>query len=93
MQPECPAAVKDAPGNSYQQDGFVLLESQCTQCISQVENFLDIYIYIYIRADSKLAPSQWEMSLQSNAISHWLGTNLESALYMKLIQSMYLYYM
>ena len=25
-------------------------------------------------------PSQWEMLLQSNAFSHWLGTNLESAL-------------
>ena len=32
------------------------------------------------RADSRLAPSQWEMSLQSNAVSHWLGANLESAL-------------
>ena len=32
------------------------------------------------RADSKLAPSQWETSLQSNAVSHWLGANLESAL-------------
>ena len=32
------------------------------------------------RADSRLASSQWEMLLQSNAISHWLGTNLESAL-------------
>ena len=35
-------------------------------------------------ADSRLAPSQWEMSLQSNAISHWLGTNLESALILTL---------
>ena len=33
-----------------------------------------------IRADSRFVPSQWEMALQSNAISHWLGTNLESAL-------------
>ena len=33
-----------------------------------------------IRADCRLAPSQWETSLQSNAVSHWLGTNLESAL-------------
>ena len=32
------------------------------------------------RADSWLAPSQWETSLQSNAVSHWLGANLESAL-------------
>ena len=36
----------------------------------------------HIRADSMFAPSQWEMSLQSNAISHWLCTNLQSALYM-----------
>ena len=33
------------------------------------------------RADSRLAPSQWETSLQSNVISHWLGANLESVLY------------
>ena len=32
------------------------------------------------RPDYKLAPSQWETSLQSNAVSHWLGTTLESAL-------------
>ena len=31
-------------------------------------------------ADSRLATSQWEMSLQSNAVSHWLGANLESVL-------------
>ena len=36
--------------------------------------------WINSKADSRLAPSQWEMSLQSNAISHWLGKNLESAL-------------
>ena len=32
------------------------------------------------RADSRLAPIQWETSLQSNAVSHWLGANLESAM-------------
>ena len=31
------------------------------------------------RTDSRLALSQWEMLLQSNAVSHWLGANLESA--------------
>ena len=25
------------------------------------------------RADPRLAPSQWETALQSNAVSHWLG--------------------
>ena len=32
------------------------------------------------RADSWLAPSHWETTLQSNVVSHWLGANLESAL-------------
>ena len=27
-----------------------------------------------------LLPSQWETALQSNAVSHWMGANLESAL-------------
>ena len=31
------------------------------------------------RADSRFVPSQWETLLQSNAIPHWLGANLESA--------------
>ena len=31
-------------------------------------------------ADFRFAPSQWETSLQSNAVSHWLGANLDSAL-------------
>ena len=33
-----------------------------------------------LRADSRLATSQWETSLQSNTVSYWLGANLESAL-------------
>ena len=32
-----------------------------------------------IRVDSRFAPSQWETSLQSNAVSHWVGVNLESS--------------
>ena len=45
---------------------------------------LKVWIWLYLvhqpRADSCFAPSQWETSLQSNAVSHWLGTNLESTL-------------
>ena len=33
-----------------------------------------------LRADSRLAPSQWETSLQNKTVSHWLGASLESAL-------------
>ena len=32
------------------------------------------------RADSRLAPSQWETALLCNDISHWLGASLGSAL-------------
>ena len=39
-----------------------------------------IYWGIYARAYSGLVPSQWETSLHSNAVSHWPGAYLESAL-------------
>ena len=43
------------------------------------------------RADSRFEPSQWETSLQSNAVSHWLGTSLESALsYGRILQLFFL---
>ena len=35
---------------------------------------------ITLRDDSVFAPSQWEMALHCNAISHWLGTYTESSL-------------
>ena len=40
---------------------------------------------LYCRADSRLAPRQWETLLQSNTVSHWLGANLKSALYYLLV--------
>ena len=36
-----------------------------------------------LQADSRFAPSQWEMTLLCNDISYWLGANLESALQTK----------
>ena len=51
---------------------------------SQLQNGNQIYrchgTDITPRADYRFAPSQWERSLQSNAVCHWLGANLESAL-------------
>ena len=32
-----------------------------------------------VKVDSRLAPCQWETSLQSNTVSHWPGANQESA--------------
>ena len=42
-------------------------------------HFMSCHMVMF-RADSKLAPNQWETSLQCNAASHWLGANLESTL-------------
>ena len=36
--------------------------------------------HIYNRSDPRLE-KQWETALQRNVVSHWLGANLESALY------------
>ena len=36
---------------------------------------------IYIRADSGVAPTQWETALLCNDVSNWLGATLESALH------------
>ena len=41
--------------------------------------FTVVGTFIY-RADSRFAPSQWEAVLLCNNVSHWLSTNLESAL-------------
>ena len=42
---------------------------------------IGVLIYFTIsRADSRFSPSQWETSLQSNAVSHSLGANLVPAL-------------
>ena len=39
---------------------------------------------LYCRADSTFAPSQWEPALLCDDASHWLGANMESALYCNL---------
>ena len=39
-----------------------------------------IYWQSMYRADSRFAPSQWETALLCNDVSHWLVSNLESAL-------------
>ena len=43
------------------------------------------------KADSRLAPIQRETLLQCNAISHWLGANLESALFEQMSDRRYDY--
>ena len=63
---------------------FLFYISRSKNCkilqVRQVKSLRKWEPCIILRADSRLAPSQWETSLQSNPVSHWLGTNLESAL-------------
>ena len=47
--------------------------------ISSIVCFPFEFVFAF-RADFRLAPSQWETSLQSNDVSHRLGANLELAL-------------
>ena len=58
---------------------FQIVVSDCLNICTEDNSSAPVEL-CSIRADSRLAPSQWETSLQSNAISHWLGANLESAL-------------
>ena len=62
----------------------IVLNYSCTLRVGAKETWLLRYeriCFFYInRTDSRLAPSQWETSLQSNAVPHWLGANLESTL-------------
>ena len=44
-------------------------------------------LYHVRRADSMFPPNQWETALLCNDVSHWLGANPESALYLKVIES------
>ena len=43
------------------------------------------YDNYWYKADSRFAPSQWEMALLCNNVSQWPGTNLESALLISII--------
>ena len=57
--------------------GFIQVTTPFS-CFIQIQFCWSFHL---IRANCGLAPSQWEMSLQSNAVSHWLDANLESALF------------
>ena len=52
--------------------------------------WLNAHRYLY-RADSRFASSKWESTLQSNAVSHWLGANLESTLFID-FPSLFVFY-
>ena len=52
-----------------------------TPCLESSYTIVIIQNNEHRAADFRLAPSQWETSLQSNTVSLWPGANLESALW------------
>ena len=54
----------------------ILYMPQCVNELATTPTQSVVAFMVY----SRLAHSQWEMSLQSNAVPHWLGANLESTL-------------
>ena len=48
--------------------------------LTMIQLWYSSYGLVVSRADSRFAPSQWEQVLLCNDVSHWPGTNLESAL-------------
>ena len=76
-------------GSAYERRQYYVMPSLIGDAIPRMIpdkeiqfNSTTVAVVLYIRADSRFAPSQWETSLQSNAVSHWLGADPESALYM-----------
>ena len=55
----------------------------CNSAMLSIERVDSPKLHDRSRADPWSAFSQWETSLQSNAVSHWLGANLESTLRFK----------
>ena len=79
--PRGPALTHCPPGGCSYDFKWIILESSKFH-----KNKFDEKHRTLLRADSRLAPSQWETSLHSNAVSHWLGANLESALLLMVSQ-------
>ena len=49
-------------------------------CKTWQKKILEVYCIWKSRADSRLAPNQWETSLQCNDVFHWLEANIETTL-------------
>ena len=62
-------------------DFLIYLVSVKTRLVKKITRQLSCLSFIScLRTDSRLAPSQWETLLQSSAVFHLRGANLESAL-------------
>ena len=62
------------------QDHKPLFEPNMVSLLTHISINQPQWVKSNTRADSRFAPSQWETSLQSNAVSHWLGADQGSTL-------------
>ena len=74
--PTPPPSRNNLYSSSTSEDLIQPISHNTVLCLYNLESALTVLT----RADSRLAPSQWETVLLCNAVSHWLGANLESAL-------------
>ena len=76
------SAFCEGPVHSSQLCGYMFMTSLCIQNITPAVTSTHVFhlqppcLKCSYRTDSRLAPSQWEASLQSTTVSHWLGVNL-----------------
>ena len=74
--------AKDKPWQIYEYSKISVTWHQANICfIGIIYSNADLELRLMeLRADSWFAPSQWEMALLCNEVSHSLGTSLESVL-------------
>ena len=82
MSPCCVCMVytQQSLTSSFAQFVALSIDQVSLRVLPSTTNGLHVDLADNGKADSRFAPSQWETSLQSKAVSPWLGANLESAL-------------
>ena len=78
--------------NHYLNQWWSGIDGSVQDCSISIDNTLELLQYcpktlicvtqhLWVGADSRFAPSQWETVLLCNNVSHWWGASLEAALW------------
>ena len=78
--PGCFAFRESCGCITRQREWYTQNMKEVLYCIGARLVYIDQPTSTLCKANSRLAPSQWETSFQSNVVSHWLGAKPESAL-------------
>ena len=79
-QPGVPLLSADDPVQTGTETNRFIIYILIIEVLLVGHHQVTFVVSVKSRADSMLASSHWETLLQSNTVSHWLGTNLELAL-------------